>query len=75
MKIRFFKTDCDNGKLTCKDCTWYEEGDSSIGLNAGCTHPILYDEDDNVIDEAESLILDCLSNPKHCVLLEKKPCR
>lgn len=48
MKIKFFKTDCDNGNLTCKDCTWHEQGDSSIGLNEGCTHPILYDENDNI---------------------------
>ena len=72
MKIRFFKTDCDNGELTCKDCAWYEEGDSSIGLNTGCTHPILYDENGDIIDEAESLILDCLSHPRHCILLERK---
>lgn len=72
MEIRFLKTGCDNGELTCKDCTWYEQGDSSIGLNEGCTHPVLYDEDENIIEEAECLILECLSNPRHCILLERK---
>lgn len=72
MNIRLCQNEVDNGKLTCNDCTWYESGDSSIGLNEGCTHPILYDEEGNIIDEVESLILACLSNPKHCILLEKK---
>ncbi|WP_346938297.1 hypothetical protein [uncultured Clostridium sp.] len=72
MGITFYKDSYDNGEFTCKDCVWFEIGDDGIGLNEGCTHPILYDEDDNIIEEAESLILDCLSNPKHCILLEKK---
>lgn len=72
MGIRLCQSECDNGELTCKDCTWHEEGDSTIGLNEGCTHPILYNEYGNIVDEAESLILDCLKNPKHCILLDKK---
>jgi hypothetical protein len=72
MKIRLLQKECDNGNLTCRDCTYYESGDSSIGLNDGCTHPILYDEEGNIIDEVESLILDCINNPKHCILLERK---
>lgn len=72
-KTKLFDTEHDNGNLTCKNCVWNEEGDSSIGLNAGCTHPILYDEEENLISEMESLILECLSEPNHCTLLEKKP--
>lgn len=72
MKIRLFQKERDNGEITCKDCVYYESGDSSVGLNEGCVHPILYDEEGNIIDEAESLILDCINNPKHCILLERK---
>lgn len=72
MKIRLHQTEVDNGDLTCRNCVWFEEGDLSIGLNQGCTHPILYDEDENIIDEVEDLILKCLDEPKHCILLEKK---
>lgn len=72
VKIRLCQNECDNGKLTCLDCTYHETGDSSIGLNEGCTHPILYDEAGEIIPETESLIIECLSNPKHCILLTKK---
>jgi len=71
MKIRLCQNECDNGKLTCIGCVHYESGDDSVGLNEGCTHPILYDEDGNIIDDIEVLILDCLSNPKHCILMER----
>lgn len=72
MKIRLFQKEYDNGELTCKDCIHHESGNLSVGINEGCTHPILYDEEGNIIEEVESLILDCLSNPKHCILLERK---
>ena len=32
----------------------------------------LYDENENLIDEANDLIIECITNPKHCILLEKK---
>ena len=62
----------DNGDLTCENCIWLESGDESVGLSDGCTHPILFDKNGDIIDDMESLITDCLFNPKHCILLEKK---
>jgi hypothetical protein len=70
--ISFIKEDVDNGKnASCKMCVWNEEGDSSIGLNSGCTHPILYNENGNIIDEANDLIIECIFNPRQCCLMEK----
>lgn len=72
MNIRLCQNEYDNGELTCKECEWFESGDSLIGLNEGCTHPILYDENGEIIPEAESLIINCLNSPKYCILLTKK---
>jgi hypothetical protein len=71
-KIRLCQEELNNGDVTCQDCEWFESGDSSVGIFEGCTHPILYDENDNVISEVESLILNCLSNPQHCILFSRK---
>lgn len=75
--ITLIKKDYDNGDLTCKNCIWYAEEDSFsygiyCGTNSGCTHPILYDDDGNIIEEAADMIAECLSNPKHCILLTEK---
>lgn len=70
--IKLVKKDCDNGLLTCKDCNWYEEADYSVRLDAGCTHPILYDDEGNIIDDVNDMIIECLENPKHCILMECK---
>lgn len=42
--------------MSCKGCIYYESGDYSVGLQDGCTHDMLYDEDENIIDEINDLI-------------------
>lgn len=41
---------------SCYDCIHFDCGDESVGLLAGCTHDSLYDENGNLIDEANDLI-------------------
>lgn len=68
MKIRLLQKECDNGKVTCKDCKNY---DCDI-ITSGCTHPILYDNKGNIIPEIEDLIIDCIKKPRYCILFDKK---
>lgn len=70
--ITLIKEDCDNGILTCENCSWYVERDLSIGEDAGCIHPILYDDDGNIIDEVNDMIIECLDNPNQCVLYDAR---
>lgn len=70
--ITLVKNDYNNGNLTCRDCEWYETGDQSIGIDDGCTHPILYDEQGSIIDEVNDMIIECMENPEHCILFSKK---
>ena len=69
MKIRLCQSEVENEIDSCMTCAYYESGDSSIGLNKGCTHPILYDEDGNIIDEIDDMIVECLNDPNHCILM------
>lgn len=71
--ISFYKKNIDNGEVNCSYCKHFESADQEAGiLYSGCIHPILYDDNDNLIEELNSLILVCLDNPKHCVLYEDK---
>lgn len=55
---------------SCKGCSYYEVGDESVGLNAGCTHDSLYNEDEEIIDEMNDIICDYMLNG--CPLKETK---
>lgn len=71
--IKFTRKAVDNGKVTCKDCKWYEGADFSIGHNNECCgHPIIYDDNGNVIEEANELCVEAMRHPVHCVLFEAK---
>lgn len=63
----------DNGVDNCNPCIWYEPCDCSAGItNSGCTHPILYDDNGDIIKEVETAILECLNKPRYCCLMERK---
>lgn len=47
---------------SCYDCIHFDCGDESVGLLAGCTHDSIYDEDGNLIDEANDLICSYMVN-------------
>lgn len=62
-----------NGNITCENCDYYEKADSSVGIsNCGCTHPILYDDFGEIIESINNEIIQCLEDPKHCVLFQEK---
>lgn len=56
--------------MSCKNCVYFEAGDSSVGLLDGCTHDILYDENDDIIDEVNDLITIYMMG--NCPLKEEK---
>lgn len=68
MKIRLCQHEIDNGNIICKDCV-YSDSDERI-IN-GCSHPILYDEQGNIIEEVELQICDCIESPKNCILFKE----
>lgn len=71
--FKLVKKDVDNGKKTCADCIWVEYYEGYSGFIAeGCGHPILYDDNGNIIEHINDLIIDCIENPKHCCLMELK---
>lgn len=72
MVMSFFSIEHDNGEVTCNACTWNESGDDSIGVGSGCTNDALYDENGELIPDMNDLILDCISNPRHCKLFQSK---
>ncbi len=72
MDIKLCQKTCDNGEVSCCQCRFYDAGDESVGIFAGCIHPILYDEDDCLIEDVNDLIIDCQKNPVHCILFLKK---
>lgn len=43
--------------VRCYSCGYYESEDSSVGQPAGCTSPVIYDENDNIIPAAEEHII------------------
>ena len=47
---------------SCINCIHFDSGDESVGLPAGCTHDSLYDENENLIDEANDLICSYMIN-------------
>lgn len=47
--------------VRCHSCGYYESGDSSVGLPAGCISPVLYDKDDNIIDKMDDIITEHMS--------------
>lgn len=46
----------------CKGCIYDDAGDLSVGINGGCTHDSLYDDDGNIIDEVNDLICSYMLN-------------
>lgn len=71
--FRLVKKDVDNGNNTCKNCTWLESSETYFGFYSdGCSHPILYDDNGNIIEEINNLMIECMENPKHCCLMESK---
>ena len=67
--IRLVKDYIDNGIDSCKECQYYEPVDFSAGItNDGCTHPILFDDEENIISAIELEIISCMSNPNQCCL-------
>lgn len=67
--VRFVKDDVNNRfPQGCHDCDFWESGDDSVGLAGGCTHPILFDENDELIPEANDLIIEAMADPDRCVL-------
>lgn len=72
MNISFVKSDYDNGcNFNCRKCSYYESGDLEVGIASGCTHPILYDKDYNIIDEINDLIIEAMDNPRRCILAKR----
>ena len=57
-------------KNVCKECVFHESGDTSVGLQAGCGHESLYD-DNGIIDEVNDQIIDYMSSGE-CPLKEEK---
>lgn len=74
MNIRLYQENIDNGDLTCNNCIWSENSGISAGfqIEKGCMHPILFDENEDIIEEVEHLIIECIENPKHCILMCRK---
>lgn len=71
--ITFIRKNIDNGNITCHNCEWYEGIDFTIGHNAECCgHPIIYDDNGNIIEEINELCIKAMKNPCHCVLFESK---
>ena len=68
------KLDWENEKkmiegTICDGCKWYDNGDSSAGLESGCTHDFLYDNENNFIEEHNNIIVDYMAMNK-CPLKE-----
>ena len=67
--IKLVKKEVDNGITTCDSCVYFEPEDYAAGIAfAGCTHAILYDDEDNIIEEINDAIIECLENPNNCCL-------
>lgn len=70
--ITFLRKDIDNGEgASCKQCTWYEPTDLSVGQWGGCNHPILCTDSGEVIEEFDKAINECLNNPRYCCLMDE----
>lgn len=69
--ITFLREDIDNGEgASCKQCTWYEPTDLSVGQWGGCLHPLLTTDSGEEIEPYIKAIQECLCNPRHCPLMD-----
>lgn len=70
--ISFISENVNNNIDSCATCIHFEKGDMAVGISDGCTHSVLYDEDDNIIDECNNAIIECMENPSNCTLYFKR---
>lgn len=70
----YYDPNYDSGVEDCRLCIYWDGGDADVGVNEGCTHPILYDWNDggSLNSSKEAMMEDCFNNSKHCLLAQKK---
>lgn len=60
--------------VRCNFCGYFEPGDSSVGLPDGCETPVLFDENDEIIDKMNNKIIKHMEHLGYgCPYFTKKP--
>lgn len=47
--------------IRCHSCEYFEPGDFSVGMIDSCEAPVLYDEEDEIIDSVNDKIINYMS--------------